>query len=102
MDRAEISVKLTFGTLFDTPVVLGQMFPVETQDTQALFGRVTLSAPKIGAIHIPMRLVFEKKAIGHVPPALVFPLPLDVLYIGYTRLAALGHTEIAHFPTLFT
>ncbi len=53
-------------------------------------------------IEVPMRHVFEKKAIGHVPPALVLPLPLDVLYIGYTRLAALGHTEIAHFPTLFT
>ena len=99
MNWAEIFVKLTLRTLFNTPAGLGQIFPVEAQDTQALFGLVTLSAPKTGLLHTMMLLVFDMQAIGHVLPQLVFPIPLHALHIGYNNLAADAAYVIPHFLT---
>src|SRR5699024_4661048 len=100
MNWAEMFVKLTLRTLFDTPAGLGQMLPIEAQDIQSCLWSIALPAPKAGAIHIPVRFVFEKKAIGFVVMAFSRPFPLDAFYIGHAGFAALGQAEIAHLLTL--
>lgn len=78
------------------------MFPERTQGIQTHRQWVAFPASQLRTVHISVWIFLDQKAIGHIQTALAFPLPFDVLYISYTSLTALGHTEIAHFPALFT
>src|SRR5699024_11796296 len=98
---AAIPIQFASPPRFNTASILRQLFPERTQGIQTHRPWVAFPASQLRTVHISVWIFLDQKAIGHIQTALAFPLPFDVLYISYTSLTALGHTEIAHFPALF-
>lgn len=94
-------VQFTLHALLDTPFILFQMLPERTQGMQAHSQWSVFSATQIGTVHISVRFIFEHKTVGHILPASLLSLPLDMFHIIHSTFHTLGHIQNPQLLTLF-